>query len=125
MKDKIKTYEDLLVWKKADALALIIFSLVKKFPREELFGLISQLKRSVLSIPANIAEGFARGTQKDFIRFLYIAWGSLVETEYYIKFSRKLAYIDDKQLKNCLSLTEEIGRMLNGLIKSIKLKSNI
>lgn len=119
---KIKTYEDLIVWQKADQLAIVIFKLAKNFPREELFGLTSQMKRSSLSIPANIAEGFARGTQKEYTRFLYISWGSLVETEYYIKFAYKLSYINDNQLKNMLMRTNEIGRMINSLIKVIKVK---
>jgi len=122
MNDKIKSYEDLIVWQKADQLAYNVFSLVKKFPKEELYGLISQIKRSSLSVPANIAEGFARGSQKDFLRFLYIAWGSLVETEYFLKFSHKLDYITFKELENNLNLTQEIGKMLNGLVKSIKNK---
>lgn len=117
---KIKTYEDLIVWKKADELAFNIFKLVKKFPKEELYGLISQIKRSAISIPANIAEGFARGTQKEFIRFLYIAWGSLIETEYYLKFAYKLNYLKLDDLNTNLELSKEIGRMLNSLIKKIK-----
>lgn len=117
---KIKTHEDLIVWQKADQLAFNVFRLVKKFPREELYGLTSQIKRSVLSIPANVAEGFARGSQKEFTRFLYISWGSLIETEYYLKFASKLSYIDGDELSLNLKLTQEIGRMINGLIKKIK-----
>jgi four helix bundle protein len=112
---KIKTYEDLIVWQKADKLALSVFNLTKCFPREEIYGLTSQIKRSAISVPANIVEGFARGTQKEYLRFLYIALGSLVETEYYLKFAYKLKYIDISQLKSDVLLSEEVGRMLNGL----------
>lgn len=121
-KKKIKTYEDLIVWQKADNLAFDIFVLVKKFPKEELYCLVSQIKRSALSVPANIAEGFSRGTQKEFIRFLYIALASLIETEYYIKFSFKIEYIKKDELNKNIIKTQEIGRMLNGLIRTIKSK---
>lgn len=121
-KKKIKTYEDLIVWEKADKLALDVFILVKKFPKEELYCLVSQIKRSALSVPANIAEGFSRGTQKEFVRFLYIALASLIETEYYIKFSFKMKYINEDEFNKNIIKTQEIGRMLNGLIRTIKSK---
>ncbi|MCL5795563.1 MAG: four helix bundle protein [Patescibacteria group bacterium] len=100
----------------------MIFGLTKNFPKDELYGLTSQIKRSALSIPANIVEGFARGTQKEYVRFLFISWGSLAETEYYLKFSYKLQYITKSELDSSLLLLKEISRMLNGLIKKIKLK---
>lgn len=123
--EKLKSYEDLLVYQKADVLALEIYLVANDFPKSELYGLISQLKRAVLSVPANIVEGFTRKGTKEFIQFLYISLASLAESEYYIKFALKLKYIDDKKAEGLLEKSTEIGKMLRGLIKSLLLKSNL
>ena len=80
--EKLKSYEDLLVYQKADVLALEVYLVANSFPKSELYGLIFQLKRAVLSVPANIVEGFTRKGTKEFIQFLYISLASLAESEY-------------------------------------------
>lgn len=115
--DKINDFIDLSVWQKSHGLTLEIYKLTKFFPREEKFGLVQQMRRATVSIPANIAEGFKRRGIKDKIHFYNIAQGSLQELKYYLILGKDLKYIDDSQ--NLWDLTDEIGKMLNGLIKSI------
>lgn len=123
--EKLKSYEDLLVYQKADVLALEVYLVANGFPKSELYGLISQLKRAVLSVPANIVEGFTRKGTKEFIQFLYISLAPLAESEYYIKFALKLKYIDDKKAAGLLEKSTEVGKMLRGLVKSLILKTNL
>jgi four helix bundle protein len=113
-------YKNLNVWKKADQLVLLIYAITKKFPKEELFGLISQMRRSAISIPANIVEGYGRRTPKDKINFYYIARGSLNELEYYIDLSLKLRYMTKSEFDNLKTIRNDTGKLLNGLIRSIK-----
>lgn len=120
---KIQNYEDLVVYKKADGLAFEVYLLTKKFPKSELYGLTSQLRRSILSVPANIVEGFVRKGNKEFIQFLYISLSSLAESEYYIKFANKLELIEEEEKLIFLEKTTEVARMIRGLIKSINNKS--
>ena len=115
-------YKDLEVWKKALTLVKEIYKITKLFPKEELFSLTSQLRRATISIPANIAEGAGRGSDKDFSRFLRIALGSLFEVETYIILSRELNYLNENNYENLLKAVDEIGRMINGLIRSFKLE---
>jgi four helix bundle protein len=115
--DRINDFIDLAVWKKSHELTLEIYKLTKIFPNEERFGLIQQMRRAAVSVPANIAEGFKRKGLKDKIHFYNIAQGSLQELRYYLILGKDLEYINDS--KNFWGLTDEIGKMLNGLIKSI------
>jgi len=115
--DRINDFIDLVVWKKSHELTLEIYKLTKIFPNEERFGLIQQMRRAAVSVPANIAEGFKRKGLKDKIHFYNIAQGSLQELRYYLILGRDLEYIKDSD--NFRDLTDEIGKMLNGLIKSI------
>ncbi len=111
-------YKNLVVWKKADELALAIYFVTKKFPRDEIFGLVSQMRRCAVSVPANIAEGYGRRTAKDRTQFYYISSGSLNELEYYIDFSCKLEYISVSE-RDCLcALRNDVGRLLYGFINS-------
>lgn len=96
---------------------LEIYNITKAFPAEERFGLISQMRRAAVSIPANIAEGFKKRTVKDKSNFYNIAQGSLEELRYYLILSKDLKYLQDNQ--NLINTTGEIGRMLGGLIRSI------
>ncbi len=96
MTDAVRGYKKLHVWQEAHALVLMVYKETKRFPREELFGLTSQLRRSVVSVAANIIEGQARSSRKEFLQFLYVANGSLVETEYYIELAKDLHYIEEK-----------------------------
>ena len=115
-------YEELLVWQKAMDLVDLTYSFTRTFLQNELYGLTSQLKRSVVSIPSNIAEGAARETTKDFLRFLTIAQGSLAEAKTQAQIALRKKFISETEFKNFLSHGDEVGRMLHGLQKSLRLK---
>jgi four helix bundle protein len=116
---KAKTFKDLIVWQKSHQFVLEIYKMTQYFPRNEVFGLVSQIRRSAVSMPANIAEGFKRQGKADKIRFFNISQGSLEEVRYYLILTNDLGYTDTKQLRIDL---DEIGRMLDAYIKSIKRK---
>jgi four helix bundle protein len=120
----LKSYRDLEVWQKAMDLVVACYQTTKKFPKNEVYGLINQLQRAAVSIPANIAEGRERQHSKEFIQHLSIAYGSLAELETHIQIAERLTYIDMNQLKKLLDKTAEIGRMLNGLRKSLEKRSS-
>ena len=120
----LKSYRDLEVWQKAMDLVVACYQITKKFPKNEVYGLINQLQRAAVSIPANIAEGRERQHSKEFIQYLSIAYGSLAELETHIQIAERLTYIDMNQLKKLLDKTAEIGRMLNGLRKSLEKRSS-
>src|SRR5687768_4383783 len=113
------SYRDLIVWQKAMSLVTEIYSMSKAFPKEELYGLTSQVRRAAVSIPSNIAEGKGRFGKRDYVQFLMQARGTLHEVETQMEIGRNLGYIDDDDLARLLVLTGEIGRLLNGLIRSI------
>ena len=116
MKSPAKSFQDLLVWKKAHQSVLSIYGLTKKFPASERYGLTFQLRRSAVSIPANIAEGFRKKGKLDKVRFLNIAQGSLEESRYYLILSQDLEYCNsDLQLEQL----EEVSKMLDADSKSI------
>lgn len=115
------SYRRLIVWQKADELAFQIYLITKAFPREEIFGIISQMRRAALSVPANLVEGYARSSKKEKIQFYMIARGSLTELEYFIDFSLRLKYLLDAQHLMLVNLRNEVGRLLNGFINSTKL----
>lgn len=102
----------------------ICYQMTATFPKSEVYGLSSQIQRASVSLPANIAEGHQRKHSKEFIQFLSIASGSLEELETHIYIAQRLGYIDEEQLNNLLDKTSEIGRMVNGLRKSIEKKVN-
>ena len=89
------TYKDLKVWQKTDELALEVYRVTKKYPKDEIYGLTSQLRRAVLSIATNIVEGYGRKGDRELARFVSIAIGSISETEYLIDFSKKLGYLNE------------------------------
>ena len=107
------------MWKKAHELTLKIYEITKDFPKDEMFGLTSQMRRASTSIPCNIVEGKARGSSKDFKRFLLIARGSLEELKYQILLSKDLKYINEEKYQEVLNITKEVGRLLNGLMVSL------
>ena len=115
-------HKDLIVWQKAILLTQVIYSLTKQFPRDEVFGLTNQIRRAVISVPSNIAEGFNRGSDKEFIYFLKVAKGSAAEVEMQLIISKKLNYINDDDVKPALDLYNEIVRMLGTLIIKIEKK---
>ena len=113
----MKSYRELIAWQKSMDLVVEIYRVSKSFPDDERFGLISQIRRAAVSVPSNIAEGHARPTA-DFVRFLNIARGSLSEVETQLEISRRLEFITD--ISDALKLAEETGRILNGLIRSLR-----
>ena len=118
MAPKIETFEDLVVWKRAHALVLEIYRITRDYPKDEKFSLVSQMRRAAVSIAANIAEGFKKRTLRDKSNFYNISQGSLEELRYYLILSADLGYL--KPNEDLKVFTEEIGRMLNGLIKSMQ-----
>lgn len=117
---KTGCYEDLVVWQKAHKFVLCIYETSKKFPIDERYRLTSQLTKSAISIPANICEGSKRQYKKELIQFLHVAKGSLGETEYYIRLAKDLNYISYEEFLQLFNQSDEIGRMISGLIKSLK-----
>ena len=116
-----RNFKSIIAWQKADDLAVEIYRETgKSFPPDERFGLTSQIRRAAASIPANIAEGSGRETLKDFARFLHNAQGSLSEVEYFLHLAKRLNYFSEDTFKNLEDQRAEVGRLLNGFIKSIK-----
>ncbi|HEX5472842.1 MAG TPA: four helix bundle protein [Lacipirellulaceae bacterium] len=117
---KIKNYRDLAVWQKGMDIALAVYKVTKHFPDDERFGLISQLRRAAVSVPANIAEGHPRSTTKDYLRFVSIAIGSLAETATFIELAGRLSYGDVNDLRKIFEMTTEERRMLRALQTSLR-----
>jgi four helix bundle protein len=119
---KAKTFEDLLVWKKAHPYVLEIYRITKQFPKSEIFGLTAQMRRAAVSIPANIAEGFKKRTPREKIRVLNISQGSLEESRYYLILAEDLDYANTAVL---LPKLEEVSRMLEAYIRAIETNHKI
>lgn len=113
-----KHYKEMIVWQKAMDLVQEVYRLVKLLPVDERFDLSSQIRRAVVSIPSNIAEGQGRQTEKEFKQFLSIAKGSVFEVETQLLICVRIGYLSQEQIQNALSLCDEIGRMLTKLIVS-------
>ena len=113
----IRTHKDLDVWNISMDLALDLYSVTKNFPKEEIYGLTSQIRRSSVSVASNIAEGAARGSKKEFIQFLYISLGSLAELETQLLLSAKLRYLN---FEDVFSMIDKIRQMLLGLINYLR-----
>jgi len=116
----MKNHKDLEVWKESINLVKLIYEVTKKLPKDEIFGLTLQIKKSVISIPSNIAEGAARQSNKEFIQFLYIALGSLSELETQLIIANNLNFVNIDN--SILELIEKIRKMIIGLIKYNKNK---
>lgn len=116
----MKDFRQLKVWEKSHQLALAIYKATKEFPKEELYGLTSQIRRSSMSIPTNIAEGCGRNTDADFARFLQMAMGSASETEYQLLLSHDLGFLDKEQYDKLNIDVTEVKRMLASLLKTIR-----
>ncbi len=112
------SYKDLIVWHKGIQLCNIIYTITKKLPEDERYGLMSQMRRSAVSIPSNIAEGHGRGMRKEFKHFLRIAYGSAAELETQLTIVSRLSLISEEELRPPFSLLDETMRMLNALIRS-------
>lgn len=115
-----QSYRDLIAWKKGMELALLVYRLTADFPKSETFGLAVQMRRAAVSIPSNIAEGHARFSKREFKHFLRNARGSLAELETQAILSKDLHYLKDEEARELLKSTDELGRILTGLIASTK-----
>ena len=113
-------YRDLIVWQKAMELVEEIYRVTASWPREETFGLTNQVRRAAVSVPANIAEGQGRTGAKEFLHHLSIANGSLCEAETHLFIGCQLSYVDQQALDPLLSMSGDVGRLLHGLIRSLR-----
>ena len=116
----MKDFRQLKVWEKSHQLALAIYKATKEFPKEELYGLTSQIRRASMSIPTNIAEGCGRNTDKEFARFLQIAMGSASEEEYQLILARDLKFLPTESYEQIHNDIEEVKRMLASLLKTLR-----
>ena len=118
-----KSYRELQVWRQSMDLVKEIYRVTRQFPNDERFGLTSQIRRAAVSIPSNIAEGQARYSQREFMRFLSTARGSLAEVETQLLLSAELGYVPEDEMHLLNRKTAEIGRLLNGLHTAIQLRT--
>jgi len=123
MPDRISSYRDLLVWQKAMDLVVASYEIAKRLPHQENYGLISQIQRAAVSIPANIAEGHGRRHRGDYLHHLSMARGSLLELETHLLISVRLAYLQPRDIEAILGLSDELGRMISGLIQKLRNKT--
>ncbi len=115
----VKSFRELVVWQRAIELALEIYKLTKTFPKEEMFGLTSQLRRAAISVASNIAEGQGRRTKGEFVQFLCIARGSNAEVQTQLVIVRGLGYAGEAAIEGCEALALEVAKMLNALLKVV------
>lgn len=118
----LTSYQQLKVWQRGIELVAEIYRLTKLFPREELYGLSSQMRRSAVSIPSNIAEGYARKHRQEYIQFLRIAYGSSSELETQIIIAKMLNFLEESAFRAVENFVLEVKKMLSGLIKSVTIK---
>jgi four helix bundle protein len=123
MGPKVLSYKDLVVLQKSMALVTEVYRVSQEFPKEEIFGLMSQTRRAAVSVPSNIAEGHARTSKKEFQYFLSNARGSLAEVETQLTIAHQLAYLNETAINQLLEQLWEVGRILNGLLSSLKRSS--
>ena len=116
----IRSYRDLVAWKKGMDLVEAIYLLSKQFPREEIYGLTSQIRRAVVSVPSNIAEGHARLSKGEFCQFIGHARGSLAEVETQVLLAVRLGFIKESEADGVMANADEVGRILNGLLASMR-----
>jgi four helix bundle protein len=116
----MRDYTKIEAWKLADDLTVAVYQATQSFPREEIYGIISQIRRAACSVPANIVEGSSRESKKDYLHFLYIARGSLSETQYFVHLSRRLGYLSDADAECLIGQTRQTFACLHGLIKAVE-----
>jgi len=117
---EIRSFRDLIVWDKSVELVKEVYQVTKSFPKEEIFGLTSQVRRAAVSIPSNIAEGHARLSRKEFQYFLGNARGSLAELQTQIIIGKELGFLSDKEMDDIMNKATDVARLLNGLLSSLK-----
>ena len=115
-----RDYRKIKAWQFADRLAVDVYKATAQFPKAEVWGLVSQMRRAAVSVPANIVEGSARRGESEYVRFLYIAISSLAELGYYIRFAREVGYLPGKSHERLGSMHEETAKTLRGLINHIE-----
>src|SRR3989338_7686920 len=115
----MQSYKELIVWQRSTELVVEVYKLTQKFPKEEMFGLISQMRRAAVSIPSNIAEGYARKHTAEYTQFLRIAFGSGAELETQLILSEKLRFVSRAEVTKSTTLLNETMRMLNKLISTL------
>ena len=116
----MRDYTKIEAWRLADDLTVAVYEQTRSFPKEEIYGLTSQLRRASYSVPANIVEGSSRDSKKDYLHFLYIARGSLAETQYFVHLARRLTYLSSEQAGALHSQTKVAFGCLHGLIKAVE-----
>ena len=116
----IRSYRDLIAWQKARALVKSIYVLAERFPKHELYGLTQQVRRAGVSVPSNIAEGYGRGTRKDYVHFLHAARGSLYEVETQLFLAQDLGYLPESVAATSLERIAGCSKLLHGLIASLQ-----
>lgn len=121
-KTKIQSYKDLIAWQKAMEVSILIYKLTEKFPKSELFSLVNQIRRAAVSMPSNIAEGWARKGLGEYIQFLYIAYGSASEVETQLILSKKLNFGNETEYEKIEFTLTEVQKLLYMLIKTLKNK---
>ena len=119
----MRDYRKIEAWKKADDLTVSVYQVTREFPREERYGITSQIRRSAYSVPANIAEGSARQTKREYLQFLYIARGSLTETQYFVHLSNRLRYLKEPEFQELSEAIKLTFGNLHGLIKAVERES--
>ena len=115
----IQSYRDLIVWQKSMKLVKVVYDLLKKMPKEEMFALSDQMRRAAISIPSNIAEGYGRNTPVEYLRFLRIARGSIYELETQIDICVMMGYFTKEEAVSAVQCSREVGKMLNAMLSKI------
>lgn len=116
----MKTYKELDVWQRAMDLVVVVYQATQHFPAQEKYGLISQMQRAAVSVAANIAEGWGRGTREDYVRFLFISRGSLMELETHLLIAQRLGFLNEAEVMMMAQQIERISMMLSRLIQSLR-----
>ena len=119
-----RDFKNIKAWQYADDLAVLVYSKTRSFPKEELYGITSQLRRAVVSVPTNIAEGASREHKKEYLHFLYVARGSMAEAEYLLHLSRRVGYLKDDEYIQVEDPRKEAAKTLQGLINSVRKEAN-
>ena len=123
MSDRVRNYRDLVVWQRAMDLVEAVYRVTKTWPQSEAYGLTSQTQRAAVSIPVNIAEGQGRGGDREFLRFLAIAHGSLRELETHIMIGERLGYLSSEGANSLLEHVNNVGRLIQGLLRKLRLSA--
>jgi len=121
---QIKTYRDLVVWQKSMALVTDVYKTTKSFPKDETYGIVSQMRRCAVSIPSNIAEGYGRNSSSDYVRFLRMAMGSLYELQTQFDIPLNLGYVTKNYHGELFESSREVERMLSSLMRKLENKDN-